>query len=465
LLLACQSNSFVDNGPYKIPLTSVGTNYIQHLSPLDSESQYYSKNIAGLGGRDVYGGSVVFDGSGDYLSIPANAAFNFGSKDFTIECWVNMPSFPATVYFAGQTNSSDYAPVITFFASGKPGLAATTASGSWTINSSGSAPTLSVNVWYHIAWVRYGNEWSIYVNGTKYIIAASTAMNAYISTDPFGIGSEAVATINYPYVGFISNFRIVNGTAVYTGNFTPPTAPVLTYGKAEIYPNKANVNTTFSASNTSLLLNFTDAAIYDATKSTNYYTVGNTGVVTANSKFGGTSMYFDGSGDYLVSSAAASSPQYAFGSSDFTIEMWVYPTAYAATSATIYDTRPAPSATAVAYQIIYISSAGVLAYTTQDAGGPTISGGSVGLNTWSHVAVTRTAANTKLFLNGNQVGSTYSDSRTYITGANRPIIGTDGNVPNSAGYNYIGYIDDLRVTANARYTANFTPAISTFFTQ
>jgi len=86
------------------------------------------------------------------------------------------------------------------------------------------------------------------------------------------------------------------------------------------------------------------------------------------------------------------------------------------------------------------------------------SGGTVSLNTWSHVAVSRSGGNTRLFLNGNQVGTTFADSVNYGAVAGRPVIGSDANNPASAGYSFAGYIDDLRVkTGYALYTANFTP--------
>jgi hypothetical protein len=171
--------------------------------------------------------SMKFNGTTDYLTIPASTSFNFGSGDFTIEAWVYAVSWPTTIYFAGQSNTSDYAPVLPFFTSGKPGLAATSATGSWAVNSFGSAPTLSTATWYHVAWVRYGNEWSVYVNGTKYIVAASTAVTVYTSTDSLAISTNGNRN-NYFFNGYIDDFRITKGYARYTSNFTAPTATLPT---------------------------------------------------------------------------------------------------------------------------------------------------------------------------------------------------------------------------------------------
>jgi uncharacterized protein YacL (UPF0231 family) len=173
--------------------------------------------------------SLYFDGTGDYISAPASPQSNFGSGDLTIESWVYAISWPAYAYLAGQTSSADYAPVLAEFISGKPSWQATTASGSWTFQSSGSAPTLLTNTWYHVAWVRYGNEWSIYVNGTKYIVAASTSLTVYTSTTPMAIGSNNAGTAgSYSFNGYIDDFRITKGLARYTANFIPPTSALLT---------------------------------------------------------------------------------------------------------------------------------------------------------------------------------------------------------------------------------------------
>jgi len=170
--------------------------------------------------------SAYFDGSG-VLSVPANTAFNFSTGDFTIECWL-YPTATATVYLVGQAASNDYAPVLLYLTSGRPGIAVSPSNGTWTINNY-VASALTLNTWSHVAAVRYGNKWSIYVNGVENVIAASTAVTPYVSTDPLGIGGEAVGGLNYPYYGYIDDLRITRGYARYTANFTPPTAALPIY--------------------------------------------------------------------------------------------------------------------------------------------------------------------------------------------------------------------------------------------
>jgi hypothetical protein len=86
-----------------------------------------------------------------------------------------------------------------------------------------------------------------------------------------------------------------------------------------------------------------------------------------------------------------------------------------------------------------------------------ISGGSVTLNTWSHLAITRASNSLKMFLNGTQIGSTYTLSATLITA---PMF--IGSRYNATQY-FNGYMDDFRITKGyARYTTTFTPPTSAF---
>jgi hypothetical protein len=71
-----------------------------------------------------------------------------------------------------------------------------------------------------------------------------------------------------------------------------------------------------------------------------------------------------------------------------------------------------------------------------------------------------------MFINGTQTGSSYSDTNNYSAGTNRPIIGANGfEAPASGVDSFIGYMDDIRITRYARYTATFTPPASAALTQ
>ena len=181
--------------------------------------------------------------------------------------------------------------------------------------------------------------------------------------------------------------------------------------------------------------------------------VGNAQISTAQSKFGGASIAFDGTGDYLTTQ---SSNEFNFGSSDFTIEFWIKSTKAG---------RQDP----VGWNYIF-SSAGWAGFVFNLSTGSIawfentnsrISALSTGWNNgeWNHIAVTRSGNSVRMFLSGNQVGSTYTTSHSY--GADSAgfrigdIVGGGGSVD--------GYIDDLRITKGiSRYNATFTPPTAQF---
>ena len=88
-----------------------------------------------------------------------------------------------------------------------------------------------MNVWHHYAIVRNGNTFTLYDNGTS-VGSVTASINIPAQGDVFRIGSdgEGYGVLN----GYISNFRVVNGTAVYTSNFTPPTTPLTAIPNTQI---------------------------------------------------------------------------------------------------------------------------------------------------------------------------------------------------------------------------------------
>ena len=180
---------------------------------------------------------------------------------------------------------------------------------------------------------------------------------------------------------------------------------------------------------------------------------GNAQIDTAQSKFGGASGLFDGTGDYLQ---CADHADYAFGSGDFTIDFWIR-TSEIQNDHFLYDSRP--TSTEGAYPMIRTIGEGGAgshwAYNVNSTDVILSPSSSIGLDTWYHVAVARSSTSTKMFINGSQIGDTWSDNTTYLNGTNRPIMGASGYNLASGWY---GWIDEFRVSKGiARWTANFTP--------
>jgi hypothetical protein len=192
----------------------------------------------------------------------------------------------------------------------------------------------------------------------------------------------------------------------------------------------------------------------------NLQTVGSAQVSTSVKKYGTGSLKFDGSVAYLNSNPP-STAIYTFGTGNFTIEYWLNITSYQGSNSIIFGMRPA--STQGAYPAMYFDSSGVVYYYVNSS--DAITGSTLSTGTWYHIAVCRSGTNTKMFINGTQSGSTYSDSTNYGCGSQRPLIGGHDYYSGSQ-QNLIGYIDDFRITNGvARYTANFTPptaALPTF---
>jgi hypothetical protein len=412
-LLTCQSNRFIDNSTNNFAITKNGDVSVQRFSPF-SPSAAYSLSTTG--------GSGYFDGTGDYLTFSPSVSFAFGTGNFTVEGWVFNTGSAEFALFDSTVNGSYWGlrltPTAIYYQS---------ASGQVNKIAATGVLTGKNNSWVHIALVRLSGTSVIYVNGVS--VASVVDTTNYTATTTYQIGKTSDGA--YYMNGYISDARVVKGTAVYTANFTPPTAPVT------------------AITNTSLLLNFTNAGIIDNAMLNNLETVGNAQISTAQSKFGGSSMFFDGTGDYLLTPVNST---FTFGTGDFTIEMWIY-TLNVTNTVFLLDSRQA-AGTAGPYACLMIPAGGTLQWFVNGAAqiGPI---GSVPINTWAHVAVCRSSGVTKMYLNGTNIGSPYTDTNnySYIT---QTIFG--GNSFAFTSNNFPGYIDDLRITKGyARYTANFTP--------
>jgi hypothetical protein len=169
---------------------------------------------------------------------------------------------------------------------------------------------------------------------------------------------------------------------------------------------------------------------------------GNAKLDTTIKKFGTASLQLDGSGDYI---SYANQPDFNFGTGDFSLECWIYRNVSGAQH-NVFDFRTTNTQDA---PTIYITSANVLRYYV--AGADRIIGTTVSTGAWHHIALSRSGTSTKLFFNGTQVGSTWTDTTNYIQS---PLV--VGSRFDGISGNFNGYIDEVRITRGlARYTSNF----------
>jgi hypothetical protein len=196
---------------------------------------------------------------------------------------------------------------------------------------------------------------------------------------------------------------------------------------------------------------FTVAAVAEVLRSKKSVIAnGNAQVDTAQSKFGGASALFDGTGDYLFS---PSNSDFGFGTGDFTLEGWFRFVNFTNGPA-LFDLRSA-GGTEVK-PLIYCGSDGVLYYYVN--GAARITGSTLSATTWYHITVSRASGSTKMFLNGTQVGSTYTDTNNYGT-----TVVSIGIASWNTAFNALnGHADEVRISNSARYTTTFTPSTTPF---
>jgi hypothetical protein len=172
------------------------------------------------------GGSMAFDGTGDYLVAPSSPNFTLGPSgaNFTIEFWIYVNSVSGGNVFMGtwQDNATNFSNRWCIFYHGSAGITFTNSGGS----NGCSGGTLNTGQWYHIAIVRNGSTITFYKDGTS--TGTQTTDQAYTTQDKLLVGAQTGGSLT-AMNGYIDDLRITKGYARYTSNFTPPTAAFPTF--------------------------------------------------------------------------------------------------------------------------------------------------------------------------------------------------------------------------------------------
>lgn len=414
-LLTCADNRFIDDSASPKTITVNGNTSVQRFNPFGASTAYSTS---------VIGGSGYFDGSGDYLSVANTTALQFGTGDFTVEGWFYMTgsNFANNTLFSIGSFNGGF--LLRYRAAGSDNFYFNNSGYDWN-----PSTNFRLNQWNHVAVVRSGTTVTVYVNGTSvFSVTNSSSLSQSTATS---IGTATHDTNNEACLGYISNFRMVKGTAVYTTAFTPPTAPVT------------------AITNTSLLTNFTNGAIFDNAMMNDLETVGNAQISTSVVKYGTGSMYLPNTStaDYLKS------PTNGQLAGNFTVEMWLYPTTIVSGNAFLYVIG---SETGTRF-VFYLKNG--VPYLNVFNGAETALGSTaLSATTWSHLAFVRNSTTITAYINGTSVGSTTSYTGTLGNSLLIYVGSTSGGVST-----YQGYIDDLRITNGiARYTANFTAPTAAF---
>ena len=422
-VLTFQSNRWVDNSTNAIAITPSGTPSVQAFSPFAPTAAYSAA---------TNGGSGYFDGTGDYLSVPNNAVYDLsGATSWCIETWAYWNSVAGEQNLVEKfTNPSGPGWTLYKFSSSNGTPAGSIDFYGGSAFNSGVVPV--AGQWYHIVICRdnASGRTSWFINGTRTATTTTFSIGGNAAT-PLVVGVRAGGSTYFN--GSMSGMSVVKGSSVYDPSQTSITVPT---------------SPPTAITNTSLLLNFTNAGITDATAKNDLETVGNAQISTTQSKFGGSSIAFDG--DDTVTMPARQ--VLALGSGNWTIECWVRLNA-TGTETTIGGSKNYYTAGFNGNFVFRVGTTNLWRSFDGQASQATIDGTySWSTGVWYHVAWVRNGSTVTCYRDGTSLGST-TDTKTLNDSANGIVLGSSLNA----------YVDDLRITVGqARYTTTFTPPTAAF---
>lgn len=210
------------------PWTGVvtGSSFVNPTLTIGSAVTVTAQSPFGGGGNSYNFVSSV----NSYITAPASTDWAVGTGDFTVE-WFSRQS--TLTQFQRVFTVGDY-PAIDFGVSIESGTFYFWSGGDADTDYS-SASATTTNTWYHWAVVRSGTTLSVYRDGTLRGSAVSNTDNINDSSTAFVVGNTNTFATNAAFVGEITNFRLVKGLAVYTGNFTVPTSALTATASANPY--------------------------------------------------------------------------------------------------------------------------------------------------------------------------------------------------------------------------------------
>ena len=401
--------------------------------------------------------SFYFD-SGEYIYTPSTGQFVCGtSTDFTIELWYCSAPGYSPIQFdvlfsqwpAGSPNVGKW-----FVGIEDSGGAATFYNRSFSFSTgllNGTTDITDGN-WHHIAVTRTGSVFRLFVDGTQEDTATRTSDSVGMTASIyFNTYEAAVSAGNDNYgEGWISNARLIQGTSLYTADFTAPTSPLTAVTNTKFLSAQSNRFIENSSNNFSFTINGTP-------KVTPFSPFKNDDARTLTTD-GGSGYFDDSSNSYLQ----IADNSVFDATTSLCIEAWFYMTSSPGSGPDAHAVVSKWVSTTPGQRTIFIDieNTGLRVYADlQGASNPvliTTDGGAISQHEWHHVAVTWDGSTYRAFLDGALEGST-SSSSAPIASSQVVKVGYNTNT-----HYFGGYITDVRwiTDGGAIYTSGFTPPTS-----
>lgn len=401
-------------------ITSTGSNGATNGTFVDSSSA--NKTVTNLNASQTsfspyrHGGySTYFDGSGDNLTAPSSADFNFGTGDVTVEGWINQSLSVGSQYgIFGNFDTSGNG-TYAFWYNGTVGTGAEFRVATDNVaNMIGFRADTPVNEWFHFAYVRSSGAWKFYLNG----IEVTTRNTDVGDTDGASFGTIAPTIGSFTngiYMqGYFTDLRVVKGTAVYTSAFTPPTERLTAITNTSLLTCHLPYIADGSTNGHSITVNGNTKTEPFAPYDTQEYTVGD---------HGGSYAMVSRSGQTGPSIDVASHADFAFGTSPFTIEFWYYPNQAGQQWDQLISTTGNNG-------IFFANRSGYLDWTNNNDTAALIRSSWPAIGQWSHIVLTQDSTTRAVFINGVRTG-TASTAHSWAQGQFRVAYGAGrGNFSN-----------------------------------
>ena len=412
--------SLLDAGSSKSWNVGVSTNWTDRIGSNDAT---IINTVYNTDGPFAGAGYVEFDGTSDYLDIASSTDFAFGTGDFTIEVWVYLKANSVGVIYSNEVANS---------------LFLYLDSGNLVVRNYGTTNLFdlagpSLNTWTHIALSRSGTDLRLFFNGVQQGSTVTNSTNWTQNGTEIGAYNNGTQSLN----GYMSNLRVVKGTALYTAAFASPTKSLTAV------PN-------------TVLLTCQGNTISDASSSGHTLTANGDVTLTKEPFTGAGAVEFDGSGDYLT---IADSEDFEFGSGDFTIEAYIYPTGVPSGFgyACVF-------AKGLPLQCYFMNTNSLSLFVDSANDGTPYSiidntnitgNNTVNQDEWTHIAICRSGDTWKVFTGGVQRYSATHSGTIANTTSDFFI----GRYAVGAGtYPFQGLISNFRILkGTALYTSAFTP--------